>query len=73
MDGGDIVFQRFEEGIVYVYMQGACAGCPSSTITLKQGIEACLCEAIAEVKALNRYFNFELEFPYSCGLKTMEK
>lgn len=56
MDGGDIVFQRFEEGIVYVYMQGACAGCPSSTITLKQGIEARLCEAIAEVKGVEQVF-----------------
>ena len=34
-DGGDITFQSFEEGIVYLHMQGACAGCPSSTMTLK--------------------------------------
>ena len=38
-DGGDITFQSFQEGIVYLHMQGACAGCPSSTMTLKMGIE----------------------------------
>ena len=38
-DGGDIVFHGFERGIVYLHMRGACAGCPSSTITLKNGIE----------------------------------
>ena len=38
-DGGDIVFQRFEDGVVFPEMQGACAGCPSSTMTLKSGIE----------------------------------
>ncbi len=49
MDGGDITFDRFEAGIVYLYMQGSCAGCPSSTATLKHGIEARLKEAIPEV------------------------
>ncbi len=49
MDGGDITFERFEGGIVYLYMQGSCAGCPSSTATLKGGIEARLREAIPEV------------------------
>lgn len=49
MDGGDITFERFEGGIVYLYMQGSCAGCPSSTATLKMGIEARLKEAIPEV------------------------
>ncbi len=39
MDGGDITFQGFKQGIVYLKMQGACAGCPSSTATLKNGIE----------------------------------
>ena len=38
-DGGDITFQSFQEGVVYLHMQGACAGCPSSTMTLKMGIE----------------------------------
>jgi Fe-S cluster biogenesis protein NfuA len=50
MDGGDITFERYEDGVVYLYMQGSCAGCPSSTATLKQGIETRLQEAIPEIK-----------------------
>ncbi len=49
MDGGDIVFDRFEDGIVYLEMHGACAGCPSSTATLKSGIENMLKHYIPEV------------------------
>jgi len=49
MDGGDITFDRFEDGIVYLHMQGSCAGCPSSTATLKDGIETRLRDAIPEV------------------------
>ena len=49
MDGGDIVYQGFEDGIVYLHMQGACAGCPSSTATLKMGIENMLKHYIPEV------------------------
>ncbi len=49
MDGGDIVFDRFEDGVVYLHMQGACSGCPSSTITLKSGIETMLKYYIPEV------------------------
>ena len=48
-DGGDIIFQGFEEGIVYLTMQGACSGCPSSTATLKMGIENMLRHYIPEV------------------------
>ena len=48
-DGGDIVFHGFERGIVYLHMQGACAGCPSSTLTLKMGIENLLRHYIPEV------------------------
>jgi len=48
-DGGDITFQSFQEGIVYLHMQGACAGCPSSTMTLKMGIENLLKHYIPEV------------------------
>ena len=48
-DGGDIVFKKFEDGIVYLHMQGACAGCPSSTATLKHGIENMLRHYIPEV------------------------
>jgi Fe-S cluster biogenesis protein NfuA len=49
MDGGDIVFDRFEEGVVYLHLKGSCAGCPSSTVTLKMGIESRLREEIPEV------------------------
>jgi Fe-S cluster biogenesis protein NfuA len=49
-DGGDIVFEGFEKGIVTVQMRGACAGCPSSTATLKMGIENMLRHYIPEVK-----------------------
>jgi Fe-S cluster biogenesis protein NfuA len=49
MDGGDITFDRFEDGIVFLQLKGACAGCPSSTATLKMGIENRLKEAIPEV------------------------
>jgi Fe-S cluster biogenesis protein NfuA len=48
-DGGDIVFHGFENGVVYLHMQGACAGCPSSTATLKMGIENMLRHYIPEV------------------------
>ena len=49
MDGGDITLDRFEDGIVYLHMKGSCSGCPSSTATLKAGIETRLREAIPEV------------------------
>ncbi len=49
MDGGDIVFEKFEKGIVYLQMRGACAGCPSSTMTLKSGIENMLRHYVPEV------------------------
>lgn len=49
MDGGDIVFDHFAEGTVYVQMQGACAGCPSSSATLKSGIENMLRHYVPEV------------------------
>lgn len=50
MDGGDIVFAKYENNIVYIHMQGACSGCPSSTITLKEGIETRLIKALPEIK-----------------------
>ena len=49
MDGGDITFEKFEDGIVYLFLQGSCSGCPSATATLKVGIEARLKKAIPEV------------------------
>jgi len=51
-DGGEIVFVGYRDGIVEVMLQGACAGCPSSSITLKVGIEARLREEIPEVKSV---------------------
>lgn len=48
-DGGDIVYRGFNEGIVFLKMQGACAGCPSSTATLKHGIESLLKHYVPEV------------------------
>lgn len=48
-DGGDIIFHGFEDGVVYLTMQGACSGCPSSTATLKMGIENMLRHYIPEV------------------------
>ena len=48
-DGGDITFQGYKEGIVFLHMRGACAGCPSSTATLKHGIENLLRHFIPEV------------------------
>jgi len=52
-DGGDIVFDRFEDGIVFLRMRGACAGCPSSTATLKMGIENMLRHYIPEVQGVS--------------------
>lgn len=50
MDGGDITFSKYEEGRVFLHMHGACAGCPSSTFTLKEGIETRMKELIPEVQ-----------------------
>ena len=50
MDGGDIIFDKYNEGIVFLQMQGACQGCPSSTATLKMGIENMLKHYIPEVR-----------------------
>tara|TARA_B100001540_G_scaffold271005_1_gene254522 strand:- start:123 stop:689 length:567 start_codon:yes stop_codon:yes gene_type:complete len=50
MDGGDIIYNSFKDGIVYLHMQGACSGCPSSTATLKMGIENMLKHYVPEVK-----------------------
>jgi len=49
-DGGDIIFERYEDGVVYLHMQGSCSGCPSSTATLKAGIENMLRHYIPEVQ-----------------------
>ncbi|MDA9172415.1 NifU family protein [Candidatus Pelagibacter sp.] len=49
-DGGDIKFKGFKDGIVKVQLQGSCSGCPSSTMTLKQGVQNLLCHYLPEVK-----------------------
>jgi Fe-S cluster biogenesis protein NfuA len=49
MDGGDISLQKFEDGVVYVQLHGACVGCPISQMTLKMGVESLLKEHIKEV------------------------
>jgi NFU1 iron-sulfur cluster scaffold homolog, mitochondrial len=51
-DGGDIKFKEFRSGIVKVQLQGSCSGCPSSTMTLKQGVQNLLCHYIPEVKGV---------------------
>ena len=49
-DGGDIKFQGFKDGVVTVKLQGSCSGCPSSTMTLKQGVQNLLCHYVDDVK-----------------------
>ena len=49
-DGGDIKFREFKDGVVKVELQGSCSGCPSSTMTLKQGVQNLLCHYLPEVK-----------------------
>ena len=51
-DGGDIKFKEYNNGIVKVQLQGSCSGCPSSTMTLKQGVQNLLCHYIPEVKSV---------------------
>ncbi|AAW71001.1 NifU family protein [Wolbachia endosymbiont of Brugia malayi] len=51
-DGGDIKFRGYKDGIVYVELQGACSGCPSAAITLKQGVQNMLCYHIPEVSGI---------------------
>ena len=51
-DGGDIKFKEFKDGIVKVQLQGSCSGCPSSTMTLKQGVQNLLCHYLPEVKTV---------------------
>ena len=53
-DGGDIKFKRYDEGIVYLTLQGSCAGCPSATLTLKNGVENLLKHHIPEIKKVEQ-------------------
>ena len=56
MDGGDIIYRDFKDGIVFLELKGSCSGCPSSTITLKNGIENMLKHYIPEVVAVEQIF-----------------
>ena len=49
-DGGDIKFKEYKDGVVTVNLEGSCSGCPSSTMTLKQGVQNLLCHYIPEIK-----------------------
>ena len=51
-DGGDIIFESFKDGVVKVQLKGSCSGCPSSIMTLKQGVQNLLCHYIPEVKSV---------------------
>ena len=51
-DGGDIKFKEYKDGVVKVQLQGSCSGCPSSTMTLKQGVQNLLCHYVPEVKGV---------------------
>ena len=53
-DGGDIVFRSFEDGIVYLTLKGACAGCPNSAVTLKAGVESLLRRYVPEVREVRQ-------------------
>jgi len=58
MDGGDISFDRFDKGIVYLRMSGACSGCPSSTVTLKNGVETMLRHYVPEVLEVRQVMDY---------------
>lgn len=53
-DGGDITFEKFEDGVVYLHLKGSCSGCPSSIVTLKSGVENMLKHYIPEVKEVRQ-------------------
>ena len=74
-DGGDIVFREFNEktGIVKVEMQGACSGCPSSSLTLKSGIENMLMYYVSEVEGVEEYIDEEREKVSEEQLKKLEE
>ena len=71
-DGGDIVFEKWDEetGVVYLKLQGACSGCPSSSVTLKSGVENMLMHYIPEVKGVEQSEPDEAE---KVGLSEFEK
>ena len=75
-DGGDIIFQEFKDGVVKVKLQGSCSGCPSSIMTLKQGVQNLLCQYITEVKnELDDYIEAleQDNFLYETGPESVKK
>jgi len=71
-DGGDIAYSDFKDGVVYVKLQGSCSSCPSSTVTLKSGIENMLMHYIPEVTAVEAVEDEELEKISQQELEKME-
>lgn len=62
MDGGDIIYRDFTDGVVFLELKGSCSGCPSSTITLKNGIESMLKHYIPEVEEVQQINEFDEEY-----------
>ena len=60
-DGGDVLYRGFQDGIVHLQLQGSCVGCPSSSSTLKGGIESMLIHYVPEVKGVEEFIDDELE------------
>lgn len=71
-DGGDVVFIKFEDGVVYLQLQGSCTSCPSSTITLKHGIENMMMHYVPEVEEV-RQWESEADVASNEQLKKLEK
>jgi len=72
-DGGDIIFRGFHNGIVRLQMQGSCVGCPSSSVTLKNGIENMLMHYVPEVEGVEEWVDTELEHVSTDQLKKLEE
>ena len=71
-DGGDLVYRGFEDGIVLLQMQGSCKGCPSSSITLKNGIENMLMHYVPEVQGVKQVEDEELNAVNNEQLNSLE-
>jgi Fe-S cluster biogenesis protein NfuA len=72
-DGGDVVFRGFEDGIVKLEMQGSCQGCPSSSVTLKHGIENMLMHYVPEVEGVEQVEDEEIQLQSKIQLEKLEK
>jgi len=72
-DGGDVVFKQFKDGVVYLQMQGSCVGCPSSAVTLKNGIENMLTHYVPEVQKVEEWVDVEMNEASAEQLKKLEQ